>query len=221
LTATWAEAARALRGCVLLVTPGDRDPARTADLVRSALDGGVGAVLLREPQLPLERLQPLAVAVTELCRRAGAIALVHRDPALALACGADGVHTGYGGPSIAALRAAAPALLVGRSAHWPLQPQDAEADYLLLSPFRATSRSHPRPLLTPAQVAAVLARTDLGPVLALGGLTLADVPALPAGLAGVAVVRAIAEAPPDAKTSAARLVAAVARHLLPGAVQRP
>jgi thiamine-phosphate pyrophosphorylase len=158
----------------------------------------------------------LAAQAVALARRAGAVLLVHRDADLARACGASGVHTGWGGAPVAALRARAPGLLVGRSAHWPLQPEDVAADYLLLSPFRATPRSHPRPLLTAAQVEAVLARADLPPVYALGGLAAADVPALPAGLAGLAVIRAIADAP-DPAAAAAALCAALDARLPPHA----
>jgi thiamine-phosphate diphosphorylase len=204
-------AALAVRLRLMLVTPGDRAPAATAALVADALAGGATAVLLREPQLGAPERASLAHDVSDLCAARGALLLVSRDAALALACGAGGVHTGLRGPSVAELRAAVPGLLGSRSAHWPLEPEDTQADLLLLSPFRPTQRSHPRPLLTAEQARAALSTPGLPPTLALGGLRAQDVPALPAGLCGVAVIRAIADAA-DPRAAAARLAAAVAER---------
>jgi len=64
----------------------------------------------------------------------------------------------------------------------------------MLSPFRPTHRSLDRPLLTTEQVQSVVAHPGLGPVVALGGLTAADVSDLPDGLAGMAVIRSLSEA---------------------------
>ncbi len=141
-------------------------------------------------------------------RRSGARLFIHTDTALALACRADGVHLGFDGAPVTEVRERAPRLVIGRSAHWPLQEQDLAADLLLLSPFRGTHLSRPRPLLRDDQVRSVLARCASTPVFALGGLSAADVPALPAGLAGVAVIRAIADAH-DPRTAAADLRAAL------------
>ena len=204
-----AELARRLR--LVLVTPGDRPPEATQSLVEQALAGGVTAVLLREPQLGRDERNFLAQELAAAAGDAGALLLLHNDVAAALECAADGVHLGWGGPAPAAARAAAPGLLVGRSAHWPLQAEDREADYLLLSPFRPTPKARPRPLLTGEQVGHVLGEHGLGPVVALGGLDATDVDSLPQGLAGVAVLRAIAEAD-DPAAAAAALRAAVERR---------
>jgi thiamine-phosphate pyrophosphorylase len=211
-----AGAGLAARLPLVLVTPGDRPPAATLQLARAALAGGVSAVLLREPQLEADARTTLARELRAATRERGALLLVSRDTALALACEADGVHAGWGGPDVAALRAAALGRVVGRSCHWPVEPDDLRADWLLLSPFRPTARSHPRPLLTASQAREVLARPGLPPTVALGGLRAEDVPALPAGLAGVAVVRAIADAP-DARAAARRLREAVDQRLAGGA----
>ncbi len=197
---------------LLLVSPGRLSPDATAALVEEALAGGVDGVLLREPHLTAAERGALARRLATACAARDALLIVHHDAALARSCGAAGVHTGDRGPAVAGLRAQAPGLLVGRSAHWPPGEEDARADYLLLSPFRPTPASQPRPLLTETQVRAVCARADLGPVLALGGLTAADVPALPGGLAGLAVLRAICEAP-SPRAAAAALRAAIDAHL--------
>ncbi len=199
---------------LVFVSPGDRAADATLRLVESALQGGVTAVLLREPALPQDSRAWLAQSVVELAHEAGALALVHGDVALALECGADGVHGGHGGPGVAAVRSGAPALLAGRSAHWPLGDDDTAADYVVLSPFRATPRSAPRPLLTPQQVDASLQALHPRPVVALGGLGEADVAGLDPRLAGLAVLRAIADAA-DPRAAAAALRAAADRRWPP------
>jgi len=193
---------------LLFITPGTRAPADTLRLVQAALDGGVQVLLLRERQLDGAARAALGHALAAEVRRAGARLLVHTDVDLALACGAEGVQLGFDGGSVAQARARAPQLLVGRSAHWPLQPDDLAADFVLLSPFRATHASRPRPLLRDGLVRAALADLQPAPVFALGGLGAADVPTLPAGLAGMAVIRAIADAQ-DPRAAAAVLRAAL------------
>ena len=182
------------RLALVLVSPGDRAPDATAALVAAALDGGVTAVLLREPQLDPGARRRLYARCVTACRAAGALALVSRDVQLALDLEADGVHCGHAGPTVAEVRAQAPGRLVGRSAHWPLLPDDRAADWVTLSPVAPTPRSHPRPLLLGAEVCEVVAALDPRPVVALGGLDAASAARLPAGLAGVAVLRAIADA---------------------------
>lgn len=203
------------RLALLLVTPGDRGPAATLALARAALEGGASALLLREPQLEPPARRDLARELGLLCADHGAPLLVSRDAQLARACGASGVQAGWGGPGVEALRAALPGRAVGRSAHWPLQAEDLQADWLTLSPFRPTPRSHPRPTLTADQLRGIFATPGLPPTLALGGLTAADVPRLPAGPCGVAVLRALSEAR-DPREAARRLRAAVEERLAGG-----
>ena len=193
---------------LVLVTPGDREPRRTQRLIESALAGGVTAVLLREPQLDGVERAELAAQAREATRAHDALLLVHRDVHLALDCVADGVHTGHGGWSVEDIRRQAPELLVGRSCHWPVGTEDRRADYVLLSPFRPTPKSHARPLLEADQVRACVDDPRLGPIVALGGLTADDVATLPEGLAGVAVLRALSEAG-DARAAAIELRSAL------------
>jgi thiamine-phosphate pyrophosphorylase len=195
---------------LLLVTPGDREPQATLALMALALDGGVTAVLLRERQLAIEAHVSFVHEAVQLCREAGALALVSRDAALAREAGAHGVHVGHGGADVAACRAAAPGLLVSRSSHWPLAPDDRAADWTTLSPFFPTPDSLPRSLLDAGQVRRALALAG-GPVVALGGVEASHVPSLPDGLAGVAVKRAITGAE-DPRAAAAALRDAVDRR---------
>jgi thiamine-phosphate diphosphorylase len=197
---------------LVFVTPGRMPPDQTLSLIRQVLEGGVTAVLLREAQLPAEQLAQLAAETVESCEATGAVTNVSRDLGLARDCGADGVHLGWDSPSVREVRSNLPGKLVGRSAHWPIEEDDRLADYMTLSPFRATWKSRSRPLLESDQIRSVLGQSGLGPVIALGGLTAGDVPDLPAGLSGVAVVRALAEAP-DPRGAAAVFRSALDAYL--------
>lgn len=177
---------------LVFVTPGDRPPSASLDLLAAAVAGGITAALLREPQLCAEDRRTFLAAAIRCCREAGVLALVSRDVHLAAELGADGVQCGHAGPSVAQVREQAPELWAGRSAHWPLCSEDSEADWITLSPFCPTPASHPRPLLSEEQVRAVLADRRLGAVVALGGLERQHVSCLPRELAGLAVLRAIA-----------------------------
>lgn len=194
---------------VVALTPDRWGLDETVGWCDAVLDGGVTAVTVREARLDDDAFTEVAVAVAERCRAHGAACLVSRRLDAARAAEADAVHAGWDGPSIAAIRAAG--FVAGRSAHWPLTDEDHAADYVTLSPFRPTHRSHPRPLLEPGQVHDALAMLD-APVVALGGLGLGDVSELPEGLAGVAVIRALADAP-DPRGTAAQLRALVDARL--------
>lgn len=176
------------------ITPGDRSPAKTLALADAGLAGGVTAILLRERACSSSELSALACDMAALCQAAGALLLISNDVALAHHCGAQGVHLGHGGPSVSWVRREAPQLIVGRSAHWPLGDEDRAADFVTLSPVASTPRSLPRPLLSTAQLSAAVADPDLGPIVALGGLDLQTIGDLQEGLAGVAVIRALADA---------------------------
>ncbi len=189
---------------LVFVTPGCLPVAETAARIEAVLEGGVTTVLLREPQLEDAERRRFAKHAVNACHAAGALCLVSRDLELAGECDADGVHLGWGGPSVEQARSQLAGRLVGRSAHWPLVDEDLLADYVTLSPFHSTPRSHPRTLLSVEQVAAAVDRLAPRPVLALGGMTAARIPDLPAGIRGVAVIRALSEAP-DPRASAAVL----------------
>lgn len=202
------------------ITPGDRTPAETLALTEASLGGGACAVLLRERALEPTALLSLAHDLSALCRLAGALLLVSNDVELALACAASGVHLGHGGPAVDVVRRTAPGLLVGRSAHWPPGPEDRAADYVTLSPVASTPHSWPRPLLSAEQLCCAVADPALGPVLALGGLDVESIGALPANVAGVAVLRALSQAV-DPRVAAARLLQAFEQRGQPATAYAP
>ena len=58
----------------------------------AALTRGLRLVMMREKQMPRERLAALIMAVIQRCRPWGAHVIVNGDLQLARECGADGVH---------------------------------------------------------------------------------------------------------------------------------
>jgi thiamine-phosphate pyrophosphorylase len=166
------------------------------DVVAAALDAGLPAVQLREKDLPGRALLILAERLRQLTARAGALLLVNDRVDVAVAVGADGVHLGGGSlPADVARRLLPPRALVGVSTHAPAEAASAAADFVFYGPVYATPSKTafgPPQGLAALRQAAAAARV---PVLAIGGVTAATVPATrAAGATGVAVIRAILSA---------------------------
>lgn len=195
---------------MVVVTVGDVRARR--DAIEAALAAGVDAVQLRDPRAGGGALFAAATDLRALTRRAGAVLLVNDRLDVARAAEADGVHL----PAASFPTAAARALLgpepwIGRSTHVPaeaLAAARAGADYVVLGPIYPTPSK--AQYGEPLGLAAVAATRIAVPLIAIGGVTPARVAELRrAGVAGVAVVRAVLDAP-DPGAAARALVAAVA-----------
>jgi len=167
------------------------------DVVAAALDGGVRAVQLREPDLPARELLALATALRGLTTRVGAALLINDRVDVALACDADGVHLPRHGMRIAEARALLGAQrLIGVSTHAPVEVADAAAagaDFAVFGPLFDTPSKRPygSPLGLDALATARAAAPAL-PLLAIGGIDAARVLDVRArGADGVAVIRAL------------------------------
>jgi thiamine-phosphate pyrophosphorylase len=171
---------------LILMTDDNRlsDPLRaTAALPRGSL------VIVRARDT--EHRKRLAAAVMVIAHRRGLRVLIAADPALALACGADGVHLPEACMGNAAhlraryhviITAAAHSLAALRKARW--------VDAVVLSPVFPTA-SHPgRPSLSPLR-AGLIARLSPVPVYALGGVSAWNAGRL-SGFAGIAGIGALA-----------------------------
>jgi thiamine-phosphate pyrophosphorylase len=123
---------------------------------------------------------------------------------VALATGATGVQLRQDSLPVAAARALHSDWWIGRSVHSLEEAQDAlaqGADYLVAGPMYATV-THPGSTSLPTDTLHAIARLG-APVIAIGGVTPARLPELrAAGIHGVAVIRALWDAPDPA--SAAR-----------------
>ncbi len=179
------------------------------DVVAAALDAGLPAVQLREKDLPGRPLLALAERLRALTARAGALLLVNDRVDVAVAAGADGVHLGGGAMPVDVVRGLLPAgALIGVSTHAPAEVEATTADFAFFGPVYATpskagfgSPQGEDRLREAAAVARV-------PVLAIGGVTAAQVASVrAAGAAGVAVIRAILAADAPAAATRALLTA--------------
>ena len=188
-----------------------------AAVVRDALAGtpararGAVAVQLRERDLEghAGALLALARELREITGAAGAALYINDRVDVALAAGADGVHLGARSLSPAAVARVAPGLAVALSTHTRAEVEAAarapNVRFAVFGPVWDTPSK--RPYGPPAGLDALGDAAAVGlPLLALGGVTPARVAAcLAAGAAGVACIRAIAEADAPASALAAML----------------
>ncbi|MFQ6015700.1 MAG: thiamine phosphate synthase [Anaerolineae bacterium] len=179
--------------------------------IQAALEGGVHAVHLREPDFPAGALYTLAKGLRDITR-GHALLIVNDRLDVALAVGADGVQLpGRGLPVAVARSLGGKDFLIGRSVHSVEEALQAEADgadYLLLGTIYAT-RSHPEIIpCGPTLVAEVCQAVDI-PLYAIGGIEAHNAAVvMRAGAAGIAVISAILGAS-DIKEATRRLVQAV------------
>jgi thiamine-phosphate pyrophosphorylase len=188
----------------------------TAQAAELACRGGVRWVQLRVKNLPAAEWQQRALDVQAVCRHHGATLIINDNPALALEIGADGVHLGKQDMAPAEARALlGPGFIIGGTANTFADIEGlvaAGVDYIGLGPFRFTiTKEKLSPVLGLAGYSQLLRQYRTAgfttPVIGIGGVALADVPALLAtGLHGVAVSGAIGSA--AGPTEAARLFVA-------------
>lgn len=209
------EARRRLGGARLYVISADDSPARQADTLCAAIDGGAGMVQLRNKLAAPAGLLEAARRVAAHARAHGAVFIVNDRPELVEASGADGVHAGQQDGAMAGLRSALPpGAVVGRSTHSLEQARAAVgegADYIGVGPVHPTPTKPGRPAVGVGLVREVAEAVQL-PWFAIGGLDLSNLAeVLEAGAQRVAVVRAVAGAA-DPKAATAELVGAM-RHV--------
>lgn len=197
---------------MLIVEVADLERRRGA--IESALAAGVDAVQLRDRRAAGGALFAAASGLRELTRTAGALLLVNDRIDVALAGNADGVHLpGASFPIPVARRLLGPERWIGRSTHSPAEATaaaEAGADYVVLGPIFATPSK--AGLGTPLGIAAIAATRPSVPLIAIGGITADDVPALRrAGAHGIAVIRAVLDAA-DPRLATRALVEALHRR---------
>jgi thiamine-phosphate pyrophosphorylase len=199
-----ARLARSRLYLVLEAHPNGGDPSGLLDAV---LRGGVDVVQLREKGLADDELVHAAEPFRRACDAHGALFILNDRPDLVDRTGADGVHVGQGDAPLAeARRAVGGERLVGLSATTAAELR-ADPDYLGVGAIFGTPTKPESPAGGLELVRS--ARDTLRiPWFAIGGIdetTIADVVAN--GAPGVAVVRAIRDAP-DPEHAARELRAA-------------
>ena len=181
------------------VTPDLADTALLVAAAGTALSAGARLLQYRNKTVdsPVRREQ--AAALRDLCRRHGATFIINDDVALAHALDADGVHVGADDAAVGVARARlGNGKIVGASCYADVQRGRAAiadgADYIAFgsffaSPVKPNAVRAPLSLLPPARALGV-------PVVAIGGITLANAHELiAAGADAVAVISAVFAAP--------------------------
>lgn len=174
-------------------------PAQVVQTVRAAVSGGVGMVQLRDPSATTRELADLARALRDALAGSAVPLIVNDRADVALAVGADGVHIGQRDldPS-STRRLVGPQLHVGLSVSNVRELEAAVAlpvgtvDLLGVGPIRDTaSKTDASAAVGLAGLADLTSRTTL-PCVAIGGLGVADAPAVyAAGAVGMAVISAV------------------------------
>ena len=166
-----------------------------AEQVSDAIDGGATIVQLREKSMPRDELVAEAREIRALCHSRGIPFIINDDAELARLVGADGVHVGLDDLDIAAAREIIGEKgIIGASAHSVEEARAAEragADYLGVGAvFGSSTKTNARPLALET-LRDITAAVSI-PVVAIGGVTRANLPRLAdSGIAGAALVSAI------------------------------
>lgn len=187
-------------GGLYAITPETADTGRLLTQVEAALLGGVASVQYRDKSDDVARRHEQVSELVTLCRRFGVPLIVNDDLRLADLCDADGVHLGRDDGSLREAR-----IILGRgkfigascyqSLDLALAAQAAGADYVAFGSFFAspTKPAAPRASLDLLREAALVIHV---PLIAIGGITLANAPQLlDAGADSLAVLSALFAAP--------------------------
>lgn len=167
------------------------------DEVAMALDGGCRWIQLRMKDADDDKVIAVGRAAASLCHARGAVLIIDDRVALCHAIGADGVHLGrHDMPVDEARRLLGAGAIIGATVNTPddlRRAAAAGADYAGCGPFRfTTTKARLAPILgLEGYERLVKVRDGLGrplPLVAIGGITIADVPSLMStGVDGVAI----------------------------------
>ena len=174
--------------------------------------GGATLIQLREKHLSPREFFPQAQAAIEVARRHRVKIIINDRVDIALALKADGVHLGQEDMPPQAARAILGAeALIGFSTHNPAQANSARTlpiDYLAIGPIFATSsKSNRDPVVGLAGLEQVRNAVGNLPVVAIGGITVENLPTvLEAGATCAAVISAVLADPLKIATSTKQLI---------------
>ena len=192
-------------------------PRQVVETAQAAARGGIRAVQLRDPLASTRVLVELAVSLKAALQPYGSYLIVNDRIDVALAAHADGVHVGQSDlPAATARRLMGPLAHIGLSISSiaelgeVLTMRPGTVDLLGVGPIRDTPSKPDAATATGFTSLRSICEAAPVPCVAIGGLTIEDVPdVVRSGAVGLAVISAIC-GHPDAEQSAAALVGALA-----------
>lgn len=186
------------------------------DSVRLALEGGCRWVQLRMKGASEEEMLPVALEAQRMCREAGATFIIDDHVDLVRRIGADGVHLGKNDMPIDEARSIlGSGFIIGGTANTfddVLMHHRRGADYIGCGPFRfTTTKEKLSPVLGLEGYRSIMEQMKAAgldmPVVAIGGITAADIPSIMAtGVTGIALSGSVLRAA-DPAAEMARLIA--------------
>ncbi len=162
-------------------------------MIDEAIDAGVDAIQLREPDLDGRPLSDLTTRIRLRAASTSSRVLVNDRADVALASGAHGVHLRADGPPVGRVRRLGPdGWLVGRSVHTVTESRaasDAGADYLMFGTLFSGGSKGTVPDDSSLDRLRESARVSRAPVIAIGGIDAARAEqCIDAGASGVAAI---------------------------------
>ena len=174
-----------------------------SEQVARLIDGGATLIQLREKQLSPQEFFLQADEAVRFAHQRGARVIINDRVDVALAVKADGVHLGQDDMAASGARELlGQKALIGLSTHNLAQAVRAIAqpiDYIAIGPvFTTTSKTDPDPALGLEGIREVRRRVGEFPLIAIGGITLDNAPAVfDAGADSVALISALLADPPQ------------------------
>ena len=167
------------------------------DSIRLALQGGCRWIQLRMKDATDDEVRPIAIEAQKLCKEYGATFIIDDRVALVKELQADGVHLGKNDMPIGeARRILGPDFIIGGTANTfddVRMHYEQSADYIGCGPFRfTTTKQKLSPVLGLDGYRRIViemraAHIDI-PIVAIGGITEDDIPAILAtGITGIAL----------------------------------
>ncbi|NRF41865.1 thiamine phosphate synthase [Pedobacter foliorum] len=171
------------------------------DAIEKTLIAGAKWIQLRVKNKPEEAILELAIKANKLCRTYGARLIVNDHPLIALKAEAYGLHLGLTDMPIAEARSiVGEQMIIGGTANTfdHVKQRVAEgADYIGLGPYRFTNtKQNLSPIIGLEGYEAIMEQVSISgittPIIAIGGIELADIPLIiTTGVHGVAVSGAL------------------------------
>jgi thiamine-phosphate pyrophosphorylase len=202
------------------ITPEQPDTARLLQQVRAALAGGATVVQYRSKSQDVALQHEQASELLALCRAFDVPLIVNDSLRLADLSGADGVHLGREDGSVRQARIVLGAeKMIGVSCYNNLEralAAEAEgADYVAFGSF-FPSATKPGAVAAPLELLRQAGKVLHVPIVAIGGITPENAPALiEAGAAAVAVISGLFDAP-DIELAARQYSQLFSRPASPG-----